>query len=268
MLASVEPTPPLMEPVTGIPAPTTSLFTRMFNVFAAPADVFDEVKVSPPSTANWLVPVLLCIVVGVLSIFVIYSQPSVIQKIHDKQTQTFERQVQDGKMTRAQADQTEAAVEKFGGPTMLKFSGSVIVVIFVFVRLFWLALLIWLMGKWFLQADFPYQQALEVVGLAGVIGILGSIVMSLLSIAMGDMTPLNLALLAPNADPTSLSHLVLSMFDLFDLWMFGVVAVGLARLAGVSFSRALVPVMIYWVIMDTLLVTVSWGASHLQSLMK
>ena len=36
-----------------------SLAARLLNVFATPGDVFDDVKVAPASTANWLVPALL-----------------------------------------------------------------------------------------------------------------------------------------------------------------------------------------------------------------
>jgi hypothetical protein len=33
-----------MEPPVAGPAPTTSLMARLFNVFATPGDVFDDVK--------------------------------------------------------------------------------------------------------------------------------------------------------------------------------------------------------------------------------
>jgi hypothetical protein len=265
MIAHMETTPPPMEPIAVNPAPTTSLAARMFNVLAAPGDVFDEVKNSRPSTANWLAPVLLALVVGIISVLIVNTQPAVLQKIHEQQTKAFEKQVQSGKMTQAQADQAEAMAGKFTGPAFLDFVGSIAVVVITFVRLFWWALVLWLLGKWFLHAGFSYQQGLEVAGLISMIMILSSIVTMLLTIWMGEWTPLNLALLSRNADPQSLQHMVLAAGDFFDFWAAGVLAIGLARLAAVPVTKALSLIVAYWLVMDTLLVSAGWFLAHLGS---
>src|ERR1035437_7024756 len=101
------------------PTPATSLAGRLLNVFAAPDDVFDEIKTAPSRTTNWLVPALLSAFLGVLSAIVMYSQPAIIQQIHEQQAKIFEDQVNAGKMTREQADQIETASEKFGGPATM-----------------------------------------------------------------------------------------------------------------------------------------------------
>ena len=49
----MEPTP--TDPT--LPAPASSLAARLTNVFVSPGEVFEEVKVSPPTVSNWLVPV-------------------------------------------------------------------------------------------------------------------------------------------------------------------------------------------------------------------
>ena len=70
-----EPHPPAL-PESSTPA-TTSLVSRLTNVFAAPGEVFDEVKAAEPSVANWMVPVVLMLVLAVAATFLIYSsQPS------------------------------------------------------------------------------------------------------------------------------------------------------------------------------------------------
>ena len=63
------------------PPPSTSLFSRLTNVFVAPADVFDEIKSSKPTTANWIVPLVLAMIAGVIYTLVVFSQPAVIQKM-------------------------------------------------------------------------------------------------------------------------------------------------------------------------------------------
>ena len=112
-------------PVPTLPAPASSLAARLTNIFVSPGDVFEEVKVSPPTANNWLVPVLLLAVIGVISTFVIFSQPAMMQQIREQQAKVFDQQVKAGKMTQSQADQAMAMAEKFSGPMMMKISGSI-----------------------------------------------------------------------------------------------------------------------------------------------
>lgn len=249
-----------MEPPTSVPAPATSLVARMFNVFATPGEVFDEVRHARPSTANWLVPTLLAIVMGTISVLIIFSQPAIVQKIHEQQTKVLEDKVKNGQMTQAQADQAEAMIEKFGGPTMLKLTSSVSVVVGSFVAVFWRALVIWLLGKWFLKASFPYQQALEVAGLVSMISILGAIVTCLLTVLLGKTVSVSLALLVNDFNPQNLAHMCLAAVNFFDLWLTGVMAIGLARLAGATWAKALALTAAYWLVMECLLISLGWLA--------
>jgi len=52
-------------PVADVQQPASSLGGRLVNMFAAPGDVFEEIRTSTPSSANWLVPLLLSCLVGV-----------------------------------------------------------------------------------------------------------------------------------------------------------------------------------------------------------
>jgi hypothetical protein len=252
-----------MEPSAAVPAATTSLATRMVNVFAAPGEVFDEVKSSKPSTANWLVPTLLALVAGVLSVFIIYSQPAILQQIQEQQAKAMDDQVKAGKITQAQAEQYGAMADKYSGLT--KYLVSIVLAVVVVARLFWCALVLWLLGKWFLQAGFSYQQALEVVGLTGTIMILGSLVTTLLIVWLGKILTVSLLWFAPNSAPQSLEHMALSQVEFFDLWQTGVMAVGLARLAGVSWGKALPLVGGYWLVMASFLVSIGWLWTHLST---
>ena len=63
-----------------------SLTARLFNVFADPGEVFEEVKNGKPSAANWMVPALVFALAGVISVVVIFSQPAIVQQIHDHAT--------------------------------------------------------------------------------------------------------------------------------------------------------------------------------------
>ena len=255
-----------MEPNDPFPAPSqapTSLAARLFNVFAEPGNVFTEVKTSSPAASNWLVPMVCAAVAGMLSIFILFSQPAIVQQIHEQQTKAFDDQVKAGKMTQAQADQAEAIAEKFAGPTGIKIFGSISAVVFSFVQVFWWALVLWLLGLLFLKVKFPYSKALEVAGLATMISVLGTIVTLLISVTLGKAINPSLAFFLKDFDPKNIVHLALAAVDLFSLWLTAVMAVGLSRLAGVTFSRALVGTAGYWLAFQLFVIALKLSAVHL-----
>jgi len=234
-------------PPAGAPAPTTSLAGRLLNVFAAPGEVFDEVRAAPPSVANWLAPALISAIVGILSVIIMFSQPAIIQQIHEQQAKALDDRVSAGKMTRAQADQAEAMSEKFSGPAIMMITGSFGAVCSSFVRVFWWALVLWLLGLIFLKTKLDYLKTAEAAGLATMISVLGTLVTLLLTVILGKMTTPSLALLVDHFDPKNGLHVALAAVNLFALWQVGVMAAGLARLSGASFSKALGLTTGYWV---------------------
>jgi hypothetical protein len=248
------------------PAPTTSLAARMFNVFATPGEVFAEVKPAKPSTDNWLAPTLLAMVVGIVSVFIIFSQPAIIQQNNEKVAKVYDEQVKAGHMTRAEADQAEALAGKFAGPTVMKFTGSIGAAVAVFARVFWWALVLWLAGRWFLKARFTYQQALEVAGLASMVASLGNLVTTLLIVSQGKVVSVSLAWFTDDANPRSLLYLTLSAVEFFSLWLMVVLALGLARLAGTPWTRALPLTLGYWLLVTGLRVPVFWLMANLDHL--
>src|SRR5438477_11365469 len=178
---------PPMPAAAPTPPPPTSLAARLLNIFATPGDVFDEVKSSPPTASNWLVPTFLSSVIGAVAAILIFSQPTIVQQLHEQQTKAIDQQVKAGKMSQTDADKALPMIEKFTGPSMLKIFGTVGAVVGSFARLFWWALILWLAGKLFLKVEFPYLKAAEVAGLATMISLLGGIVALLLTEYMGKL---------------------------------------------------------------------------------
>jgi len=247
-----------------------SLAARLMNVFAVPGEVFEEVKAASHSAANWLVPVLIASVVGVASVIIVFSQPAIQQQIHEKQVaameKKFDKEVQAGRMTKEQSDKALETMERFLGPTMMKISGSISFVFYSFVRVFFWGLVLWLAGRWMLKAQFGYLKAVEVAGLAGMIGVLGTIVSLLLRVNFSNpaASP-SLALTVGEFDEKNTLHMLLAMVNLFELWQVGVMGAGLARLARAPFLRATLPVLVIWTIISVALGTLSSLAVRLGS---
>jgi len=254
----METAPPI--PDSGSNPSQTSVWSRLLNVFAAPGDVFEEVKNSAPSVANWLIPTLILACVGTISAAVIFSQPAIVQQIREQQQKAFDQQVSAGKMTQAQADQAMAMAEKFSGPGMLKAFSAVGAVFGSFIRLFWWAFILWLLSLWFLKAKIPFLKVTEVVGLATMISVLGAIVTVLMTVIFGKLgaTP-SLALALGNFDPKNKIHLLLGAANIFSFWQIGVFACGLARLAAAPFAKALLIIALYWLAFTLFFIFIGLG---------
>lgn len=232
-----------------------SLAARLLNVFAIPGEVFEVVKASRASVGNWLLPMLLAMVVGMVSAISILSQPAIQGQMHEQQAKLLARQVQAGKMTRAQADQTVALVQKFTVP--LTVIATVMVSV---IRVLWWAFVLWLLGRLFLKARLRYGQMLEVAGLGTMISVLGTIVLLLLTVklAHGSPTP-GLPLVISDLDATRKSHVVAGAVTVFSFWQVAVLSVGLGRFAGAPFLRAAWLVFACWVLQECFFSLLGFG---------
>jgi hypothetical protein len=241
--------PPVDVPETTTPAAATSLGSRIFNVFAAPADVFDEVKASPGSNANWLVPALLFTVIGWVCGWLIISQDFSKQQISDMQDRAIQKQVEKGKLTKEQAEAARGAIEKFGSlGTMIGVAAAP--PIMGFALPFWFGLIVWLLGDKAFKGGFTFMKGVEVAGLVGMIAVLESILHTLMVLVLGNMfAGPNLGLLVlKDYDPNNWQHVLLSKPDLMTFWELAVLSLGLARLGGVRFGRALAWVGGLWLL--------------------
>ena len=229
------------------PPPSTSLIARLMNVFVAPGEVFDEIKTSPPQPANWIVPLVLTMIVGVIYTLVVFSQPAVIQKMQEAQEKKFQEMVASGKMTQAQADQTIEAVQKWMSPGFMKIMGCVGSVVVSTAMLFLASLIFWAVGKRALHGNFTYMKAVEAVGLANTINVLGAIVAMLLAVIYGNMRmTLGPVLLVSPFDEANTMHRILSALNLTSIWYVAVASIALARLSGATFAKAAVWLFAIW----------------------
>jgi len=240
--------------------PTTSLAGRLLNIFAAPGEVFDEIKAASQSTATWLVPVLIYAVVGVISVCIVFAQPVIQQTIHDQQVKAMDKLVQQGKISQAQEDQMLQAVEKFTGPTMMAVFGSAGMVVYSFASIFGWALVLWLLGYWLLKAQLGYKKTLEVAALSSILLVLDLVITTLLTVIFGRLNAgPSLALLVSDFDLNNRLHLLLGAVNVIYLWHAGVLAIGLAKLSGSSIVKASAAVFGFWVLVELLLIAIGMG---------
>jgi hypothetical protein len=251
---TTEPQPEASQP------PTLSLGGRLLNVFATPGDVFQEVTSAKASTANWLVPALILIVVSWVSSVVIFSQPAINHQLSEITEQAIQKQVESSKMSEQQAEQARAMGEKWAGISA-KIGAALTPVIAGFVTPFFWGLIVWGVGAGLLKAKFPYMKAVEVVGLANMINVLEIILRTLLIVGLGNLyASTSLVLLVKQFDPQNTVHSLLALVNVMTFWLLAVRGIGLARLSGASFAKALAWVFGVWIAYTGLLVGLAYLA--------
>lgn len=234
--------------------PPSSLFSRMANVYAAPGEVFQEVKSSPSSTANWLVPALVLVLVGWVGAWLVFSQESVKQQLSDITGRAIEKQIEKGKIPKEQAEAARQAGEKYGS-IGVKVSMVAAPVLAAFFTPFWWGLIFWLVGKLVLKGTFGYMKAVEVAGLANLIGVLDAVVKTLLIVALGNVFAApSPALFLKEFDPQNTGHAILGALSVMTFWLLAVRSVGLARLSGASFGKAAAWVFGLWAALTGLMI--------------
>ena len=223
-----------------------SLGGRLLNVFATPGDVFQEVRSAKDSAANWLAPAVILIVVSWVASVLIFSQDSIMHQFSEIVDQGIQKQVQSGHLTEQQAEQGRAVGEKWS-IIAAKIGAGIIPVLGGFGTPFVWGLFLWLVGAKVLKGDFPYMKAVEVVGLGNMIGVLETIVKTLLIVGLGDLYAApSLALLVKGFDPQNMVHALLAIVNVMTFWVLIVRAIGLARLSGASFAKAALWVFGIW----------------------
>jgi hypothetical protein len=209
----------------------TTLADKLLNIFVSPGDVFEEVVVSPPTPVCWLAPMPIVCLTGVLSLLVMPA----------------------GELDPARAGQltaSDASASPEVGPTVPHTAAVTIVTVAASAigGTLWSTSVLWLIGRVFLKTRFSFFKTLEVVALSGMILGLGTIVTALLGLATGDASARPaLSLFAGQPHAVARLHTALEAANFFHLWTTTVLAVGLSRLARVSFSESAFWVFGYWV---------------------
>ena len=231
-----------------------SLGGRLLNVFATPGEVFQEIKTANVSTANWLVPALILILVSWVAAWAIFSQPSINHQLSEVTERAIQKQIDQNHMSEQDAERSRAIGEKWAGISA-KIGAALAPVIGGLVTPFFWGLIVWGVGVGLLKANFPYMKAVEVVGLANMVSVLDVIVKTLLIVGLGNLYAApSLILLVKEFDPQNTVHSLLALVNVMTFWLLAVRAVGLARLSGVSFIKAALWVFGIWAAYTGLLI--------------
>jgi hypothetical protein len=225
-----------------------SFTEKLTDIFASPGELFENVRLTGPTTANWLIPLIIFLVVALVMGQIMIHNASLADQLGATIRKGFEKSVQEGKMTQEQADQTYENYAKPGSTMFMvsQIGGTIIVTPIV---LFLIGLAYWLLGKFAMRSNAPYMKVIEVVGLTFLIGTLEYIVTTSLMIAMDSLhaTP-SLGAFVANFDTQNKLHLALSKINVFTFWSLGVTGIGLSKLFQRDLPKVLVLIFALWII--------------------
>jgi hypothetical protein len=230
-----------VQPATPKP-PAMSLIARMMNIFAAPGEVFDDIKTSPASASNWLAPAVVTVVVGWICSAIVLSQDAFLHQVSELVEKGVQAQIEKAHMSEQQADMTRKM-----GEISWKVNVAVGPAIVAFATPFIWGLFLWLVGRKSFKAHLPYMKAVEIVGLASTVGILEALVKTLLIFVTGTiMASTTLAWFVKDFNPQNPTHAIIAAFNVMTFWVLVVRAIGLARLTNVSTGRAIAWIFGIW----------------------
>ena len=102
------------QPAVMQPAPAAdevkpmSFSEKLVNIFAAPGELFENVRLTGKTPSNWIIPVAIMIVVAIAMQQLIMSNPSLLDQtkamITKATNESFDKAVREGKMTPEQAE--------------------------------------------------------------------------------------------------------------------------------------------------------------------
>lgn len=251
----------MQEPVQPAPEPTKpmSFVDKIVNIFASPGELYENVRLTGPTTSNWLIPWLIFIIISIALNQLMMSNPELVDQMRSMMRGRIDEAVTEGRITQEMADQQ---VEQFGpGSTLFTITSLGGMAIVTFAAMFALGLVYWLVGKSVMKATAPYMKVVEVIGLTYFIGTLEQIVTGILVFIRGKLfSTASLALFITDFNLQDKMHVALSKVNIFTFWMLIVTAIGLAKLFQRDFPKVLVIVVVLWVIWAVVSVALGIGA--------
>lgn len=229
-----------------------SVIDAMTGVLSSPGETFEEVKLSTKKN-YWLLPMLILIVISIASSFLLFNDDELASQIRDKQKkamlENMEKKVKDGSMSKEQMNEALEKSEKFmskSGPffyvSITLFPAIGIIIIFLLK-----GLILWGGTKIF-KGTASFGNILSVLGLAGIIDSIVTIVNIVLSIVMGRLVSVGPALVVTAASVGENMNKFLGHLDVLGIWYIVVVAIGLGKVANISSAKSFSLVFVLWLL--------------------
>ncbi|MBL8006992.1 MAG: YIP1 family protein [Ignavibacteria bacterium] len=220
----------------------------MSGVITAPAETFETIA-NTPRKNYWLIPMLIAVAIGLVSTFLFMQDAELtaatMEKQKAKMREKFSENVKEGKMTQEQADKALESMNPRG--MMFKVFGFGGAVIGPFIILLLLSV-IYLIALKVMKAQFEFTNVLNVIGLAFLIVAIGNLISMAVSVMKGNITSFGPALFMNPETSGEKMYTLFSKTDLFSVWFYTVIAIGLSKIGRISIAKTAPVVFIVWIV--------------------
>ncbi|MBN2244695.1 MAG: YIP1 family protein [Candidatus Aminicenantes bacterium] len=220
-----------------------NIFSRLQGVFFNPKETFNFLSKKP----YWLDALIIVLIAFTLFSYLAapYQRQDSIQ-VWENSTKLRETLGEEAYLER---------IEQIKNPSQLqKVLGIVLAPLGLSIGLLISSLILLLMGR-IGSLEGKYVQVFSALVHANFLDkILGNAIRIFLIFSKKSVmqTTTSLAILFPNLDYTSNTYIVLSQFDLFQLWLFGILAFGLSAIFKISLKRAMIISYGFWLLKSLL----------------
>ena len=210
---------------------------KLVGVFAEPAKTFEKIANTDAKASDWLFPLILTIIVGIIANIVMMSNPTIKYSLVEKQMkqieERFDDMVKSGQMSKAQKEQqlsqTRDFMENQMGAQMIITSVAIVVLGFVFF--FIVSGVFFAVAKFGLKGDLSYMHALSAYGLPQYILVIQAIVIVILAFVMDRFFEGTSVAAIMKVDQSTLYGWFLSKVDVISIWFYAVTAVAFAKVS-------------------------------------
>ena len=240
------------------PARRPPFFSQVIDVITSPGEIFTELRPLPPSPATGFAIVCIAMVFAILANCTLFVAKGAVEDVIRQQQKAMEHAVEKGKMSAAEASQ---AVDQMRGvsPVVFVAFGAVFTSIFVMLASLGWALVVFLAGKLLGGAPMTFGKAFEITGLAFVVGILSTIVASVMILLRDSLAQPSGALFVEDFDPGNKLHNLLQALNPFTIWFVAVLAIGLACSSGIPVKKALIAFFVFWAVKALIFISIGYG---------
>jgi hypothetical protein len=208
-----------------------NLFKRIEGIFFNPRPVFDGLAAKPV----W-VDALIVVLVAIIAFNLVvapYMQKDQLRLMKDNAVLK----------ERVGAERYDQMIQNMENPSARSriIQTFVTTPLFTLIALLLQALILLILSR-FISSQGTYAQVLSVLLHASLVDkLLGNAVRMILALTRKSLmqTSTSLALLFPKMEVTATSYIMLSQVDFFQLWMFGILAFGLAAVFKIELKKAL-----------------------------
>ncbi len=220
----------------------------MSGIFTAPGETFETIA-NTPKKNYWIFPVLVAVVIGLISTFLFMQDAELTSKTMEKQKEKmrekFQESVKQGKMTQEDSDKALESMNPKG--MMFKVFGFGGAIVGPFIILLLLSVF-YLIALKIMKGQFDFTNILNVVGLAMLISGIGSLIAVVISVLKGNLTTIGPGLLFSEESVGQKVYALLTKIDLFSIWFYAVIAIGLSKIGRISIAKTSSVVFGLWIV--------------------